>query len=218
MQRVLTIGGREIVIGALGEPIDRFFDRLHEAYFGNSTSLAWDEFTSASLQYFDQNPMTPAAHDAFFNNFTVVWRTLVESARLDEAEHVWEHALEVAYEWERRHPGQQLHKGTPYYFWATTALSRGDLDRGYLLAHQSVEEDIRSSGQPTQTKPDTPGFALVSLNYAKVDQAYRQWVLEQAVFLNNCTSEAETHRDPPLKLDQSQNKHSKKGRPRIERP
>ena len=180
MQRVLIIGGREIIIGALGQPMDRAFERLHEAYVGNS-SLPWDEFTSAALQYFDSNPTTPAAHDAFFNNFTVVWRSLVDSGRLDEAEHVWDRALEPAYEWERTHPGQKLHKGTPYYFWAMTALSRGDIDRGYLLVHQSVEEDIRSSGQ---AKPDTPGFALVSLNYAKVDQAYRQWVLDQAGFLN----------------------------------
>jgi hypothetical protein len=181
MERVLILGGREIVIGALGQPIDRAFDRLHEAYLGN-TSLAWDEFTSAALEYFDHNPNPPAAHDAFFNNFTIVWRFLADSGRLDEAEHIWERALEPAYEWEKTHPGQHLHKGTPYYFWAMTALSRGDIDRGYLLAHQSVEEDVRSSGQ---AKPDTPGFALVTLNYGKVDQAFRQWVIDQAAFLNN---------------------------------
>lgn len=61
-----------------------------------------------------------------------------------------------------------------------TALLRGDLDRGYLLIHQAVQEDIDTLGQPA---PNTPGYALVSLNYNKVDQAFRQWVVAQAEFL-----------------------------------
>jgi hypothetical protein len=159
--------------------MDRAFDRLHAAYFGNAP-LAWEEFKAAALQYLDLNAGTPSAHDAYFNAFTVIWQSVLDSGRLDHAEHIWKRALQPAQEWEQAHGGQ-LHKGTPYYFWAMTSLLRGDLDQGYLLMHQSVEEDIRTSGQKT---PDTPGYALVTLNFNKVEQAFRQWVLEQAAFLN----------------------------------
>jgi hypothetical protein len=160
--------------------MDQAFDRLHAAYFGN-IPLPWQEFIAAALQYFDDNPSNAPAHDAYFNNFTVIWRSVMDSGRFDQAEHVWEQSLQPALQWEQTHQGQQIHKGTPYYFWAMTALLRGDTDRGYLLIHRSVAEDIRTSGQQT---PDTPGYALVSLNYSKVDQAFRQWVIEQATFLN----------------------------------
>ncbi len=72
-----------------------------------------------------------------------------------------------------------------------TALLRGDLDHGYLLMHQGVEEDIRTSGQQT---PDTPGYAFVTLNFNKIQQAFRQWVVEQAAFFNDLiTNHATTY-------------------------
>ncbi|HWY20364.1 MAG TPA: hypothetical protein VNX26_04035 [Candidatus Acidoferrum sp.] len=161
--------------------MDQAFDRLHAAYFGN-TPLPWEEFRAAALQYFDLNAGAAGAHDAYFNAFTVIWQSVMDTGRLDHAEHIWKRALQPAQEWEQAHQGKRLHKGTPYYFWAMTVLLRGDLDQGYLLMHQGVEEDILTSGQKT---PDTPGYALVSLNFNKVEQAFRQWVVEQAAFLND---------------------------------
>ena len=180
MQRTLIIGGREFSIAALGSPIDQAFERLHAAYFGNA-SFTWDEFATAAFRYFEDNPEVAAAHDSYFNNFTIIWNSLIGAGKLHEAEHIWELALKPAQQWEQSHPGQRLHKGTPYYFWAMTALLRGDTDHGYLLIHQSLDEDIRTSGQQM---PKTPGYALVSLNFEEVNQAFRQWVLEQAEFLN----------------------------------
>jgi hypothetical protein len=73
-----------------------------------------------------------------------------------------------------------------------TALLRGDTDHGYLLIHQAVQEDIRATGQQ---RPDRPSYALVSLNYDKVDQAFRQWVIDQAIFFNELIENyASTHR------------------------
>jgi hypothetical protein len=170
--------------------MDLAFDRLHAAYFANAV-LPWEEFTAAALQYFDSNAGAPPAHDAYFNNFTVIWRSIIDTGRLDHAEHVWELALQPALSWEQANQDQRLHKGTPYYFWAMTALLRGNTDYGYILIHQSLDEDIRSSGQQT---PDTPGYALVSLNYEKLDQAFRPWVVEQAAFVNDLiTNYSVTH-------------------------
>src|SRR5258708_8199686 len=93
--RTLIIGGREIVIGALGQPMDHAFDRLHAAYFGN-VPLPWEEFTAAALQYFETNAGAPTAHDAYFTAFTVIWQSIMDAGRLDHAEHVWKRALEPA--------------------------------------------------------------------------------------------------------------------------
>jgi hypothetical protein len=176
MQRALLIGGRNIILEALGQPLDGAFDRLHAAHFGNA-ALPWDEFEAAAHQFFTNNPNDA---DRYFNNFTVVWRSILETGNYAQAEYLWQQALQPALSWEQAAPNRRLHKGTPYYFWAMTALLRGDIDHGYLLIHQAVDEDIRSTGAP---RPDTPGYALVSLNYQRVDQAFRHWVIEQARFL-----------------------------------
>ena len=181
MHRVLIIEGKELKINELGQPLDRAFYRLYEAYASN-VALPWQEFVDAARQFFDAHPEPSAAHDEYFNNFTVIWQTLLNQARYGEAEHIWELAVQPAREWEQAQPGRRVHKGTPYYFWAMTALLRGDTDKGYLLVHQAVDEDIKTLG--AQDALTHPGYALVSLNYQKVDQAFRQWVIEQAQFLN----------------------------------
>jgi hypothetical protein len=175
------IGGHEITCDSLGQPMDHEFDRLYAAYFGNA-HLPEEEFTAAVLQYFDSKAGNRTAHDEYFNCFTVIWKKLLNSGKLDQAEHVWEQALQPAQQWEEAHRGQQIHKGTAYYFWGMTALLRGDTDHGYLLMHQAVEEDIRTSGRQL---PPTPAYALVSLNHKEVHQFFRQWVVDQASFLND---------------------------------
>lgn len=177
--------------------MDHEFDRLYAAYFGN-THLPEEEFTAAVLQYFDNKAGNPTAHDEYFNCFTVIWNALLNSGKLDQAEHVWKLALDPVRRWEQAHQGQQIHKGTAYYFWAMTALLRGGTDHGYILMHQAVQEDNRTSGQQT---PDTPAYALVSLNYDKLEQAFRPWVIEQAKFFNKFVADYATTHQRPLKIE-----------------
>jgi hypothetical protein len=112
MQRTLILGGREIIINALGPPMDRAFDQLHAAFFGN-LPLPWEDFVAAALRYFDDNAASYTAHDAYFNCFTVIWQTIMDTAKYEHAEHLWMRALQPALEWEQNHPGDRLHKGTP---------------------------------------------------------------------------------------------------------
>ena len=178
--------------------MDQGFERLYAAYFGNA-ALPWEEFTAAALQYFDSNAGTATAADAYFNNFTVIWNSILErGGSLERAERIWEQALQPAQQWEQAHLGQRLHKGTPYYFWGMTALLRGDIDHGYLLIHQAVDEDIQTSGQQA---PPTPAYALVTLNYEQVHQAFRQWVLHQASFLNDLIQKYNTTHQRTLTID-----------------
>lgn len=146
--------------------MDEAFDRLYAAYFG-IVPLPWGEFTAAALQYFDNNVGTATAHDAYFNNFTVIWRSIVDAGRLSQAERVWVQALHPAQQWEQAHQGQRIHKGTPYYFWAVTALLRGDVDHGYLLVHQGVDEDVRTLGRPALILRDTPSSASTTTRSIK---------------------------------------------------
>jgi hypothetical protein len=160
------------------------FDRLYQKVMVEEAEPQLDrEFRAAASQYFDSyagNPNAPAAHDHYFYGFSPLWAYFRGNGRLDWAEEIWRMALDPARDWEGAHSGQQIDKGLPYYFWAIAALLRGSIDIGYILAHQASEEDSRTSSGLKY--PDTPAYALVSLNYSKDDQAFKSWIDEQANF------------------------------------
>jgi hypothetical protein len=175
-----VIAGKVFRVEDLEPTLDKAFLDLHGAFLSNRPyNLAG--FEKAALGFFSRGTDL-SAHDKFFNNFTILWRWFLDGRRLDEAELLWEKALQPALTWEKQNPGSFIHKGTPFYFWGMTAILKGDLDRGYALMHQAVAEDARMTGNQF---PDTPAFAFVALNYTKVDQAFREWLLLQAGFLNN---------------------------------
>jgi hypothetical protein len=193
--RTVHICGHDITFGqTLGQAMDDAFDRLYTALFEAKLQPVDDEFRAAAFQYFDNyinDGNAPAAHDHYFNCFTPIWNAFMSSGRLNDAEKVWELAAEPVQQWEANHPGTLIDKGTLCYFWGGTALLRGDLDRGYLLIHQSFEEDRRTSGLQI---PPTPSYALVSLDYVKPDQYFRFWVVKQANFFKTFVLDyASTH-------------------------
>jgi hypothetical protein len=164
--------------------MDAAFDLLYEKVIAAGAQPRLNiGFRAAASQYFDSvigSVHAPAAHDHYFYAFSPLWVHFRNTWRFDWAEEIWRTALDPAQEWERTHPGQQIDKGVPYYFWAMTALLRGSIDSGYVLAHQAAEEDSRTSSGLKY--PDTPAYALVSLNYDKDDQAFKGWIDEQANF------------------------------------
>ena len=188
MERKVIIGRQEIIIRALGQPVDSAFDRLHEAYFGRRP-LPWPELEAAALGLFAARPADWAAHNDYFNNFTVIWQDLLNAGKYRDAECLWRTALDAALKWERSNPTLRIHKGTPYYFWSMTALLHDDVDGGYLLAHQALQEDIKTSQQP---RPSMPAYWLVSLNYSEVHQAFQHWLQKQAQFLDSLLSNYKT--------------------------
>jgi hypothetical protein len=182
------IGGRHIDLNALGDPLDQKFIDLHAAYFAHH-ALNLTDFEAATIKWLDslaKQTLTEeqrySVHDAYFGNYTVIWNNFLSSGNFDEAERIWNMALAPVLKWEDEDRGKRIHKGTAYYFWAMTVLKRGDIDRGYVLMHKGVEEDIRTLGPETATTK--PGFAFISLNYAKTVQAFRSWVIDQVSFLN----------------------------------
>lgn len=174
-----VLAGRTYQIRSLAPLLDTLFTQLHAAYLG-PVSFPWEQFKQEAAQFLAKTPVRSELHDAYFSNFTLVWNQLLAIGRFDEAETLWEMALAPALEVEKQNPGHEIHKGTPYYFWGITAILRGDIDKGYALMHQAVEEDVATTQMQI---PDTPAYALATLNWTKQDQAFRQWVLAQAQFL-----------------------------------
>jgi len=160
--------------------MDQAFVDLHAAYLSNQP-LQWERFKEQAITFFDQNYNNSKATEIFFQNFTIIWKRFLNDGLWDQAENIWRLALEPAIEWEDKNKGKRMHKGGPYYFWGMTAIQRGDIDRGYALMHQALKEDAITH---KKKNPDTPALAFASLNYLKVDQAFRQWVVLEAQYLD----------------------------------
>jgi hypothetical protein len=178
LRSVLINENVEIAVGSLGPEMDAAFDRFYPELVNGVLSLT-TEFNDSAHKYLDSTGSDPAATDRFFNCFTPIWNLYLQFGRLDLTQRLWPLALQPVEQWEDTH--HRVHKGTAYYFWAMSSLLEGNIDRGYVLAHQAVEEDSLTHGRPN---PDTPAFALVSLNFDKPDQAFRPWVQDQAKYFD----------------------------------
>jgi len=67
-----------------------------------------------------------------------------------------------------------------YYFWGVTCILNGNLEKGFLLMHQALEEDKKTH----QTKtPKTPAYSFVTLDYENQNQFFIPKVREIAEFL-----------------------------------
>ena len=173
------LSGHSYELKDLTEEMNKAFVLLHSSYFGNHHyDLA--EFCNSARSFFDGHQGHYTAHDNFFNNFTIIWTNLLKQSRFDEAENLWMLSIDIALDWERANAGHYIHKGTPYYFWGVTIILKGDLDNGFSLMHQGVEEDVRTTEKEF---PGTPGTAFVTLDYKPTNQAFYGWVQEKANFL-----------------------------------
>ncbi|MEM3812111.1 MAG: hypothetical protein QXX98_03965 [Thermoplasmata archaeon] len=181
MNKFIFMIGRQIFqIENLSDPINFQFMKLHESHFlGNAFDI--DKFRTEALNFFDQNNNNYNAHDGFFNNFTIIWRSFLNQGRFKNAELIWNIALDIAYEWENKNEGKRIHKGSPYYYWGGTCILNGDLEKGFLLMHQALEEDKMTL---QKSNPETPAYYFVTLDYEKQEQLFRQMVVEIAEFVD----------------------------------
>jgi len=176
MLNTFILSGQTFSIEALDPSLDDEFVKLHAAFLSSST-CRWNPFAAISQAYFSKPGVGGHEHGLFFNNFTILWNHYLRAGQFDAAERIWQMACDLAWHWETSNPGKLIHKGTPYYFWGMTAILRGDMDRGYALMHQALEEDVRESGSPF---PDTPALALATMNAQKLEQAAHGWVARKA--------------------------------------
>ena len=175
-----TLKDTNFTINDLGTTLNSEFVKFYTHIHMNQP-FNYLDFDVATIKYFDSHNKDFTSHNAFFDNFTILWRFLTELGRFREAESVWEFAISPVKQWEKINSPKVIHKGTPYYFRAMSVILSGDLDRGFLLMHQALVEDIRTLGNQL---PDTPANAFVTLDYQKVEQAFRNEVLDTANFLD----------------------------------
>jgi hypothetical protein len=182
MERVrLIIEGQVFELYSLNPDMDKNFLNFYLAII-KGTSFNFISFEASVYDFLDKNPEPSDNHNKYFDNFTIIWEKYLKAGNFVDAEQVWEMALSPVHKWEKNHPHNRIHKGTAYYFWGKTALEHGDLDKGYALMHQAVEEDILThSGS---ISPNTPAISFAILDYEKTDQNYREWVLKQAEFID----------------------------------
>lgn len=191
------IGKTEFTLNDLGKPLNEQFKLLHRSFL-RGKPFNYATFERECHSYFDRNPQTSPADDLFFNNFTVIWRALLELKRFKSAEEVWNFALDCTYSYEESRKGQRRHKGTPYYFWGMTAILEGNIEKGVLLMHQALDEDIKTTNS---LNPDTAARAFVFLDYGKQEQAFRYKVQEIASFLEKFLAQYRAKRKGQLTID-----------------
>ena len=70
---MFNIGEKIFQIEDLGESVNSQFLRLHESHF-SGRDFDRTKFRKEALDFFDHSDGNYHAHDAFFNNFTIIWR------------------------------------------------------------------------------------------------------------------------------------------------
>jgi len=180
---LFVINGREYLLQSINSEVDNGFIALHKAYFHNGT-YNFDDLKAISLRYFDsisnfQNKYE--LHNNFFNNFTIIWNSFLARRDYGKSEWIWELCIDLAHQWESDNSDFRIHKGTPFYFWGMTAILRGDLDKGYVLMHNALQEDIETTGLKS---PNTPSLKFVIADYSSDEQAFSDWPKIQATYIN----------------------------------
>lgn len=169
----ISAGGGTIALPSISAEVDAAFTAFYQQVVTNGApdASAFD----VAVEPFLLQSTDAGAHDAFFGCFTPLWLHHSNSGNPRAAIAVWPWALRPVLAAEKK-SGRMLHKGTPYYFWGMTVLLQENLEEGYLLMHRALEEDVRTHGTAA---PDTPGWALATLNYQKQEQAFLPWVQKQ---------------------------------------
>lgn len=177
-QYLYQISGHRVQLYDLTPELNEQFQSFLETHFATG-SLNWKEFRAASFDYFDQNSKIYGAHDYYFNNFTPVWKHFITQSDFKRAEEIWRIALKIAAEWEKK-TADEIHKGTPYYFWGMNAILNNEIEKGFLLMHNALEEDKESRGKHN---PSTPARHFTHLNPSQESQAFYDKVNSISNFL-----------------------------------
>ncbi len=122
----------------------------------------------------------PDQQDDVFNALTPIFNSYVSSGLLDEAQNLWERLLKTTHDWEKESK-RRVHKGSLFYFWAQPAIVKGDIDTGFFLIHQAIEEDKKTSGE---NYIQSPAYKTATLNFLDEGQFLYNFVIKWRDFLS----------------------------------
>lgn len=194
-QIFIELDGTKYAIPNLDPEMNDELQRVYE-YFLRRTPLDVSSFSISVKEYLDRHPTDYTAHDNYFTFMAPLWTQLMKQADYLAAESVWKFVLGPVLAWESA-THLRAHKGTPYYFWAVTALTAQDLDRGFLLMHRALQEDVDSKGVKI---PDSPGNAFVTLDSQYPNQYFKLHVEQIAEFLDEYLMKFRSERSRSLTL------------------
>jgi|GEM_PF-4580569 len=148
----------------------------------------WDAFEKIAFDYFDQSVSNFSAHATFFEYFTPQWRQFCLIGNLTAAMDMWNKVVTIARKWEKA-TGGRIHKGTPFYFWGGTAILNGNIDMGFILIHEALNEDMfgESCGEVSAEK--LPAWCFVTLEHEKQEQYWKSLVNTLSIFLDDRISD-----------------------------
>jgi len=192
------IGNEILELNTLNQKMDKQFESVYRSYYGNKP-FDINLFKKSASSFFDES-LDKKVHDRFFENFTILWQRLMKNDSLFFAEQIWQLAAQIAKDWEvRNQSANKIHKGAAYYFWAVSCILKEDLEKGFLLMHQALEEDKRNRSNELTS---TPAYAFVKLDYKQQHQYFIRKVHEIAEFLEDRLKMYRLSRDGNLSLDQ----------------
>jgi hypothetical protein len=193
----LNIGEWQFSIKDLGASMNEQFQKLYNYYFSGK-GFEHSRFQSESLHFFNHNNSSNDL-DSYFNNFMPLWQFLLQQGSFFYAEQLWEIAVSISKKWEeQQNQNRKIHKGAGYYFWAVTCILKEDLEKGFLLMHQALEED-RKNVNPANIQ-STPAYSFVILDYEQQNQFFRKKVLEMAKFVEQKLKNYQTSRNGKLTM------------------
>lgn len=192
------INNEVLNLKSLTEQMNEQFKSLYR-YYCNNEPFDIDLFRKSASIFFDGH-LDLKSHDRFFNNFTILWQMLIRNGSFFFAEQIWERAVQIAKDWEALYPSRStIHKGAAYYFWAVTCILKEDLEKGFLLMHQALEEDrLNRSKELT----NAPAYAFVKLDCKQQHQYFIRKINEITEFLEGKLKIYRSSRNGNLSLNQ----------------
>jgi hypothetical protein len=195
------IDGNTLTLNRLNEQMDEQFELIYR-YYSSNQKFDIDLFKESTMKFFDESSEVKL-HDGFFNNFTILWQILIHNGSFISAEQIWQLAVQIATQWETLNQSKyRIHKGAAYYFWAVTCILKEDIEKGFLLMHQALEEDKKNR---LNELTYAPAHAFVRLDYRQ-EQYFRNKILEVTEFLEQRVKLYQSSRNGDLSLDQLKSK------------
>ena len=172
--RFFETGGRVVAIeNSLGDLGPQVLQYLFSHNARRGVPILDSSFSGVLLEVFEavigleaaigNVPLAGSAADLLYGLFTPFWEENRRAGQYSVAKGVWLELAALTSDAERG--GGKIHRGTAYYFLATTYLDQMDTDAAFRLLHLAVEEDkaLTVKAKTPATFVDGPAYKTVSL-------------------------------------------------------
>lgn len=158
------------------------FKVLYHSFFTVGILPLNEGFIKTSKELFNNfdDKNKTALSDDYFENFTPITEKLLGNGQYRHSFEFWNRIISFVREWESE-VRKTLHKGTPYYFSAVSAILGRDFDSGMISMHLALEEDKVNH----INYKEAPGYWFLTLNDQKPTQYFKPFVDGMVDFLRN---------------------------------